>query len=126
MNLSLQPEILAVCQLPATAPIPAWAAQATGFVSITRTSEELSIVCAASVVPTGVKQESGWRAFKVEGPLDFALTGILASLAEPLARAGLALFSVSTFNTDYVLVKADRAEAAAQALRTAGHLVKTG
>ena len=125
MNLSLTHDHLTVCQLPADAPIPSWAADAMAFISITRTPEELSIVCTEGLALKDVKQEAGWRAFKVEGPLDFALTGILASLLDPLAKAGISIFALSTFNTDYLLVKADKVEAATQALRAAGHGVRT-
>lgn len=124
MNLSLTHDHLSVCQLPADAPIPSWAAQANAFVSITRTADELSIVCTEVLAPKNVKQEAGWRAFKIEGPLDFGLTGILASVLDPLAKAGISIFALSTYNTDYILVKADKVEAATQALRTAGHGVK--
>jgi hypothetical protein len=124
MNLSLSKDRLTVCQLPADAPLPSWVANANGFISITRTTEELSIVCPETLAPRDAKQESGWRAFKVEGPLDFALTGILAALLDPLAKAGISIFAISTFNTDYILVKADKVEAATQALRAAGHVVR--
>ncbi len=121
MNLSLTHEHLTICQLPADAVIPAWAADAKAFVSITRTTDELSIVCTEGLAPKNVKQETGWRTFKVEGPLAFGLTGILASVLDPLAKAGISIFALSTFNTDYILVKADKVEAATQALRAAGH-----
>lgn len=124
MNLSLLPEQLTVCQLAPDASIPAWTAGSASFLSITRTPEELSIVCPASLVPDSVKQVSGWRAFKVEGPLDFSLTGVLSSLAGPLAQAGLSIFTLATYNTDYVLVKADQVGAATKALQAAGHVVK--
>ncbi len=124
MNLSLSKDRLTVCQLPADAPLPSWVANANGFISITRTSEELSIVCREDIAPAEVKQEAGWRAFNVEGPLDFGLTGILAALLDPLAKAGISIFAISTFNTDYILVKADKVEAATAALRTAGHTVR--
>lgn len=125
MTLSLTPDLLTVCQLPADTALPLWAASDPGFVSITRTSEELSLVCLEGHAPADVKQEPGWRAFKVEGPLDFGLTGILAALLAPLASAGISIFAISTFNTDYILVKADKVEAATQALRTAGHNLRT-
>ena len=121
MRLQLLEGRLSVCRLVAAEPIPDWANEAGGFVSITRTQEELSIVCAETAVPRDVQREDGWRAFRVEGSLDFALVGILASIAEPLARAGISIFAVSTFNTDYVLVKEANVEAAAQALERAGH-----
>jgi hypothetical protein len=122
--LYLSPERLTIGQLSADAPIPAWAAGQASFCSITRTREELSIVCPENLVPAEVKQENGWRALKVDGPLDFALTGILASLAGPLARAGVSIFALSTYHTDYVLVKDAQLAAAVQALQAAGHTVK--
>ncbi|HVZ65305.1 MAG TPA: ACT domain-containing protein [Lacunisphaera sp.] len=126
MNLTLQTDSLAICRLDADSRVPAWATTAGCFLSITRTTDELSIVCVDTVVPSGVRHEPGWRAFKLEGPLDLALTGILASLLEPLARAQISIFAVSTFDTDYILVKASQTEAAVQALRAAGHKVQTG
>lgn len=123
MNLSLTPNRLTVCQLPPDAMLPAWAASATGFVSTTRTPDEFSIVCAENLPPAGAKQEAGWRAFKVEGTLDVGLTGVLSSVLAPLAQAKISIFAISTYNTDYILVKADKIEAAAKALRAAGHNV---
>ena len=125
MNLSLTPDRLTVCQLPANAPLPAWAANANGFVSITRTTEELSIVCREGLAPADMKQEAGWRAFKIEGPLDFGLTGILASVLDPLAQAKISIFAISTYHTDYILVKADKVEATTAALRAAGHNIRS-
>jgi hypothetical protein len=111
---------LAVCRLPADAPAPAMPPSATLF-SITRTREELSVVCATADAPPGAQVQAGWRALQVQGPLDFALTGILASIAAPLALAGVSLFAVSTYDTDYVLVGADTLDVAVAALRAAGH-----
>lgn len=124
MNLSLRKDRLAVCQLPPDASIPAWASGPMAFSSISRTSEELSIVCLENVVPAGIKQDSGWRIFKVDGPLDFSLTGILASVADPLAKAGISIFAISTYNTDYVLVKDQKVDAAVKALKAVGHNVR--
>jgi len=123
MNLSLSQERLAVVRLEAEADIPAWATEKGGFSSITRTPQELSLVCDEKRVPEGVKLEAGWRVFRVDGPLDFALTGILASIAAPLAQAGVSIFAISTFDTDYVLVKHEKVQQAAAALRAAGHAV---
>lgn len=104
MKLQELPPILAVCRLDPASEIPIWAK--TGrFFSLTQTPDELSIVCEQAVVPAGVQCEGDWRVFKVVGPLDFSLTGILASIANPLAQAKISLFAVSTFDTDYVLVK---------------------
>jgi hypothetical protein len=125
MNLTLAPDRLAVCQLAPDVPLPAWADGKGNFHSISRTSEELSVVCPEEVVPREVKQDAGWRAFKIDGPLDFGLTGILASIADPLAAAGVSIFVVSTYNTDYVLVKDVNADQAVKALQAAGHTVKT-
>jgi len=121
VDLALTQHRLVICQLAPDAPIPAWVSERNTFSSITRTSEELSIVCLECVVPKGVKQEAGWRAFKVEGPLDFALTGILASVAAPLAQAGISIFAISTYNTDYLLVKDAKVTEAVKALQAAGH-----
>lgn len=124
MHLTLRAELFTVCQLPAGAPVPAWVAGDPGFMSLTRTEEELSVVCPASVVPPETKQETGWRMFQLAGPIDFALTGVLASILDPLARAGIGIFALSTFNTDFVLVKGGQVAAAIQALRAAGHTVQ--
>ena len=120
LTLSLLPGKLMICRLEPKAIIPDWA-DAAGFVSITRTSDELSIVCLEAGVPAGVKADRGWRCFKVEGPLDLSLTGVLASLLGPLAEARINIFAISTFDTDYVLVKEDKVSRAAEALRQAGH-----
>lgn len=118
--LDVLPVRLAVCRLPADAQVPVWAQQGRGFVSITRTEEELSIVCAAEGVPAGFRQEGPFRALKVRGPLDFSLTGIMARLTRPLADATIAVFVLSTFDTDYLLVRESSLRAAAAALRQAG------
>ncbi len=91
--------------------------------SITRASDELSVVCAEEHAPSGATVESGWRAMKVEGTLDFSMTGILASISAPLAEAGVPVFVVSTYDTDYVLVKEANLGEAVSALGGAGHSV---
>lgn len=123
LTLSLLPDTLAVCRLAPDADVPAWA-WAGEPASVTRTRDELSIVCRADAVPRDVRTEGGWRCLKVEGPLDFAWTGILAALTAPLAAAGVSLFAVSTYDTDYLLVKAENLDRAAEALRGAGHRVE--
>jgi uncharacterized protein len=122
LHVSLLPTRLAVCQLEAGSPVPNWAL-AGDFYSITRTSDELSIVCTEQNVPAGTRTERGWRGLKVEGPLDFTLIGILASLARTLAGAGVSLFAISTFDTDYLLVKENDLSRAIQALKESGHQV---
>ncbi|HJV22480.1 MAG TPA: ACT domain-containing protein [Holophagaceae bacterium] len=120
MKLRPRPEILAVARLDAAAPWPAWALESP-FASLTRTGEELSLVVPLDRVPTEVRSEGPWRALQVEGPLDFALVGILADLSGVLAQASISCFALSTFDTDYLLVKADRFPAAREALEAAGH-----
>ncbi len=95
---------LAICQLPPEAPVPGWVGN-DPFFSISRTRDELSIVCCEERVPADVKAVYNWRMIKVKGPLDFSLTGILASLVSPLSDAGIAIFALSTYDTDYLLLK---------------------
>jgi hypothetical protein len=120
MHLDLLHGDYAVAKLPPDSAIPGWAAGGE-FVSITRTRDELSIV--ATVIPASVDSRRGWRCLKVRGPLDFSLTGILASLATPLADAGVPIFAISTFDTDYVLVFESDLDRAIAALEAAGHRV---
>ena len=117
------PGRLAVCRLDPQAAVPDWALSGD-FSSITRTTDELSIVCSEAGVPEGVLCERGWAGLKVEGPLDFSLTGVLASLAQPLAEAGLSIFAVSTYDTDYLLVKAGDLDRAVVVLAEAEHTVR--
>lgn len=118
--LRLLGDRLAVCKLAPQAGIPEWA-RTGDLVSITRTPTELSIVCLHEVVPEGVHAERGWRAFMVIGPLDFSLVGVLAALASVLAEAGISIFVLSTYDTDYLLVKEAQLERAASALIAAGY-----
>lgn len=122
LTLTLLPCMLTICRLDPAAALPAWAA-AGHFYAVTRTDEELSIVCEKHLVPGDIVCQRDWRCLKVTGPLDFALTGILARLAAPLADAGIPIFAVSTYDTDYLLVKADQLAAAVAALCAAGHAV---
>lgn len=118
----VQPEPLSICRLPGDAPIPAWATQ-HAFFSVTRTSDELSVVCASIQVPTGVRAHDGWRALKLVGPFDLLLVGILFGVAAPLAAAGATVFPIATYDTDYLLVRQDQLASAIAALRGAGHQV---
>lgn len=113
---------MSVCRLDPEAEIPEWAITG-GFFSVTRTPEELSVVCPEGSVPGEVRCEGGWRVLKLEGPFEFSDVGVLASVAVPLAEAGVGIFAVSTFDTDYVLVKAERLGPAVAALRGRGHEV---
>jgi len=121
----------AVCRLDPDTPLPTWAGEAPGkakgaeaFVSFTRTPAELSVVCAEEAVPAGVRCEAGWRCLRVKGPLGFGVTGILASLAGPLASSGVSIFVVSTYDTDYLMVQQRDLERGVFALERAGHAVE--
>jgi len=115
LTLRIYKPDLAICRLPPASPIPAWIGDEE-FVSVTRTPDELSIVCHEALVPGEVKAERNWRMLGVNGPLDFAMTGVLASLAGPLSDAGIAVFVISTYDTDYLLVKEDHFDRALEIL----------
>ncbi len=122
LELTLLPGRLAVCRLDAGSPLPA--PPPDGFWSLTRTAEEVSIVLPESLALPEWRTEAGWRAFQVAGPLAFGLTGIVASLTRPLADAGVPVFVLSTFDTDYLLVKTADLERAQGALEGAGHRLR--
>ena len=123
LELVVMSETLAVCRLDEDDPIPDWVSRG-GFFSITRTREELSAVCPQNQVPAGIKREEGWKGIKVKGPLDFSLTGILASLTTPLAKAGISVFAISTYDTDYLLVKEENLERAIEILVKTGNRIQ--
>lgn len=122
LTLTVLEERLAICRLASGAEVPAWATEAS-FFSVTRTEEELSVVCPQEDVPRVVSQERGWRALKLEGPFELSMVGILSSAAAPLAEAGVSIFAVSTFDTDYVLVRGGQIDLAVDTLREYGHRV---
>ncbi len=108
---------LAILRLPPDATIPSWLSfSGRPLVSVTHTADELSVVCPSSEVPAGTACEAGWRAFGVEGKQDFSAVGVLSSILSPLARAGVSIFSISTFDTDYILVRSDVLEKARSVL----------
>ncbi|MCP2256924.1 hypothetical protein LX15_000607 [Streptoalloteichus tenebrarius] len=121
LTLDVLPGRHAVARLAPDHPVPADLWRAAGLVSVTRTVDELSVVCPEAHAPAGARVEGDWRVLTVRGPLDFALTGILADLAGALAEAGISLFAVSTFDTDHVLVREKDLDGAVAALRSAGH-----
>lgn len=132
LTLVVHDEDLAVVRLAPDATVPPWL-PTTGFTTVSRTSAELSIVCASAAVPAaspaddaeaGLIAEPGWIALELVGPFEFTLTGILASVLVPLADAAVGIFAISTYDTDYVLVKATQRREAIDALRTAGHTVQ--
>lgn len=122
LELSVVAERFAIARLDAGARLPAWAGPGP-LVSVTRTPDELSIVCPEARVPAGVPCERGFSCLRVRGPLPFSETGVLASLASPLAEAGVSLFALSTYDTDYLLVPEADLERALAALAGAGHRV---
>jgi len=122
LSLSLLPKSFVICRLAAEAPIPAWATLGD-FFSITRTSEELSLVTEMDLVPADFCLDTGWRAMKAHGPFDLSEVGVLASLVTPLAESEVSIFTVSTFDTDYLFTRSGQLQAALKALRKAGHTV---
>lgn len=120
LPLELLPDTLAICRLDAAAQVPEWTAHSRRFLTVSRTAEELSITAVQSAVPRDARCERDYRAFRVRGPLPLDLIGILAAIADPLAEAGLSIFAISTFDTDYILVKETDLAAAVNALRRAG------
>ena len=125
LNFSVLKGRFGVCRLESGSSLPTWALE-SGFYSVTRTPVELSVVCLEEKIPEGVKSENNWCILKVEGVLDFSLTGILASISGVLARQGISIFALSTFDTDYILVKEKDLPNAVQALREDGNRVDAG
>jgi hypothetical protein len=121
MKLTILSDTFAVCRLSPSADIPQWALQNRTLLSITYTSDELSLVCSQLLVPCSVQYEGSWRAIKVQGPLDFSLTGILVALAAPLAAASIPIFALSTFDTDYLLLQESYLIQAQTTLEQHGH-----
>src|SRR5438552_4165720 len=122
-HLTLLPGTFAVSRLEPSAAVPGWATTGS-FFSVTRTTDELSVVCDQSVVPDDVHCERDWRCLKLAGPIPFSTVGVLASLVQPLADADISVFAISTFDTDYVLVKEKDLGKATTALHQAGHKVE--
>ena len=124
MELRTLHETFAIARLPADASVPEWVG-GNELLAVVRTRNELSIVCRDSAVPGNVTEvQRGFRAFAVTGHLDFALVGIIADLAKPLADAGIPIFGISSYDTDTILVRADRFDDAISALLAAGHTLK--
>lgn len=120
VKLIILKPIFGVVHLSPHLEIPEWAFQGELF-TITKTSDELSLVCEERLIAPEMKCQKGFRAFKVSGPLDFSLTGILADLSDVLAKNQISIFAISTFDTDYILVRQGDLEKAAAALKSAGH-----
>ncbi len=123
LTLDLLAFSFAIARLDPQAAIPAWA-QAGALASVTRTPTELSVVCQSEQVPDTVHAQRGYRCLRVLGPLEFSAIGVLASLAAPLAGAGISIFALSTYDTDYLLLQERELDAALACLAQAGHQVR--
>ena len=123
LSLLVLDETFAICTLKRDLPLPDWATS-SAFYSITRTYDELSIVCPQSAIPSGVEINKNWRCMKVQGPLGFSITGILASISAPLASEGISVFVFSSYDTDHIMVKQYELEKAIDVLQKTGHTVK--
>jgi hypothetical protein len=125
MTVDVQPDAYSIVRYHRDSPLPTelFERDEAGLVSLTRTAGEVSVVCRTALTPAGDEREDGWRLLTVRGPLEFELTGIMASLAGSLAAAGVPLFALSTYDTDHILVKDSDVDRAITALREAGHQV---
>ena len=123
LRLTLLAEPVALCRSESGKAIPQWTAMARAFLTISRTPTELSIVADESVVPADVDAQRGYRVLRVEGPLPLDLVGVFAALASPLAEAGVPIFPIATYDTDYLLVAGAMISQAVVTLRAAGHTI---
>ena len=119
MTLEILKKTYAICRHERSVQVPAWLLDSE-FVSITRTSDELSIVCADEQVPPSAEAQRGWRLIRVQGKIDFSVTGVMASIAQPLADAQISMLPIATYDTDYILVKSENLERAVLVLKSAG------
>lgn len=119
LQFSVQPGHFAVCQLQQDEPLPEWLYRSS-FYSISKTADELSVVCEEYLVKGEIRKSLGWRLLKINGVLNLSLTGITAQFSTALAKAGVNLSVIATYNTDYILVEEIKLAAAMEALRGAG------
>jgi hypothetical protein len=122
LNLTSLQGSFSICQLDPKSEIPAWASKGV-FFSITHTSYELSIICEQKFIPENTKCEPNWHVLMIEGPFNFGEIGILDSITKHLAQASISLLAVSTFDTDFVLIKSSQFNEAIKILRSAGHRI---
>lgn len=125
LTLAILDGTFAIHRLPPTAEVPLEILRQAVF-SVTRTPQELSLVVREEVPIVANKTELGWRGLVIEGTLDFGMTGVLAAISQVLAAAQVSIFAISTYDTDYIFVKADKLEAACEALRRAGYGLRNG
>ena len=121
LTLSLLADTYAVCRFPSGTPVSSL--EPGAFSLLVQAVEETTLVCPVHQAPSGAEIDAGWRCFRIMQNFDFGVPGILASVLEPLAKAGIGIFATSTFSTDYVLVKEKDADRAIEALRAAGHRI---
>lgn len=121
LQLQVLPQDLSVCRMDSQAPVPEWATRSSHFTSVSKIGQELSIITETDYCPKDIKAESGFKAIKVSGTLDFSLIGILANLTTTLAKSGISVFALSTYDTDYLLVRKEQLDEAKKALQEAGH-----
>ena len=121
LTLKLLPATYVIWQLPSDAPTPD--IDASTFTAVIRTTDELSGVCEADHVPAGATIDAGWRCLQFIGPFDLTLTGIMVLVATPLAHASVPIFTLATYNTDYILVPQARLTDACHAIQQAGHVI---
>ncbi len=122
LKLTLLPEIFSICRLKLDDPVPDKILDSS-FFTITRTEDELSLVCLQKYLPENAVSNNNWRCFKVDGPLDFSLTGIISSLTLPLAKAEIPVFVFSTYDTDYLMVKRENIQKAIKEFSKADFIV---
>jgi hypothetical protein len=122
LQLSLLKDLYGICKFPSDSSIPEWALDES-LCSITRSKKELTVVCPQGIIPANTEYDSDWRCFRIDGSFDFNQIGVISSLAEPLAEAGVSIFVISTYDTDYILVKEEKVEQAVNVLTDNGHLV---
>lgn len=115
--------VFSLCRLAPEDAIPSWALS-SDFYTISKTNDELSVVCESQYVPAGIKQDGNWRLLKIAAVLDLSLTGITAKFSTALANAGVNLCVIATYETDYILVKQEKLQTAITALQDAGFIVQ--
>jgi hypothetical protein len=122
LKLSTLKDSFSICKLDPSSDIPSWAWEGD-FFSITRTTDELSIICDCKNIPEKMKCEHNWQVLMIEGPFEFEEIGILHSITKPLAEAEISLLTISTYDTDYILIKEGHYEEAIKSLERAGHII---
>ena len=123
LQLSLLKDKYGICTLPNTAPIPDWALTQS-LASITRTEKELTIVCRLEILPSQYQSDLNWRCFKIDGSFDLNQIGVIASISSPLADAGISIYVISTYDTDYFLIQEQDLEQTISVLSNSGHYIK--